>query len=144
MAEPLVWASLAIGGGGLGLSLIQERRMRNRDQRSLTIRCRPSFEVVGPHNVVGAITVIAVNDGHRPVEVASVGFEGENGERIPMLPIGDIPWPVLLTDGKSVEVPFDKDTFDRMLKQEGRRVAQAVVWDAAGARYAAPFPELPD
>jgi hypothetical protein len=89
------------------------------------------------------VEVRAVNDGHRPLEVATVSFRLDNDYDVHVMPAAEVghpdDLPKLLTDGQSATQLYDLGPFGEMEK-EGRRIVSAVVTDAAGNEYTTAYP----
>jgi hypothetical protein len=141
MAEPLTFVSLGIGAWGAtiatGLAVLQERR---RERRTLNVTCHVGYMPGTGQRAIAVISVFAVNEGHRPIEVSGVSFRLEDGYDVLVVPeIGKPKLPVLLGDGQSVVTHYDKATLDG-IEKEGRRVVWAVVWDASRTECTAPYP----
>jgi hypothetical protein len=146
MAEPLTIVSLAIGGWGAGLSTVLGVRQVRHDRRTLGVRCEVGYAARQHRGLQEVVTVTAVNEGHRPVEVLRVSFRLDDGYDVHAMIPADTPQPdlpKLLGDGQSVTLLYAKDLFDRIEKEEGRRVVSAIVTDASGTEFLAPYTSPP-
>jgi len=133
--------ALLIAALSLWVSARGELRDRRRDTRVVKVTCLPGFVPQPPPGTPSKIiSVRAVNQGHRPVEIRSVQFVATTGVLFWPSKVAGDELPKLIGDGESVNVHFDRDAIEQAAAQEGFRLAHAAAYDADANAYAAPYP----
>ena len=112
------------------------------DDRRLKAICEVGF--AADHKSLRVLIVVRViNEGRRPVEVRHVSFRTDSGRTVMATPVaGRNALPALLGDGQSVILYFDKDTLDRVEREDRALMSFAVVADASSNEYLAAYPQL--
>ena len=133
--------SLLVAAGSLKVSRRADAREQSRDTRSVNVMCLPGYNTDPPPGVpLRIITVRAVNEGHRPIEIRAVQFQTADGGFFwPPKVAGDEVSKVL-GDGQSINVHFDRDAIEQVAAEQGVTLAHAAVYDAAGNGYTTPYP----
>lgn len=133
--------------GAVPSTVLGVRELR-RDRRQVRVACKMALAP----NPVGSgvwefVSVEAVNDGYRPVEVKMAGLLMSSGEFFTQLRsnMGPLPLPKKLEDGDSIAVHFDYSEVEKALRErssEGVVFTKAVVRDAAGREYTTGLPRV--
>ena len=138
--------SLVIGAWGALLSTYLAVRALRRERRTLKVVSEVGLEVrQNSQNLQEVLAVSAINDGHRPIQVARIVFWLSDGQPIDSMPPADSPQPelpVVLGDGEGVTLTYDWEVFRRIEKEEDRKVVSVSVYDAARTRYDATIKPL--
>jgi hypothetical protein len=133
--------SLVIGGWGAVLATVMRVREMRHDRRSLKVTCIVAYRFPkddkGEAKLQMAISVTAINEGRRPIEVTQVVFRRADGTPgFHSMPIpGDPPFARLLGDGQASRVYFDKAKLEEWQAMDDSPVRWAVVSDVSGNEY---------
>lgn len=141
--RPHTAATAGVALLGLLLSAYSIRRQVKRDTRSVKVKCRYSFpvgavEAIAPSEMV---TVEVLNDGQRPVQITSVGFELADGRQPLVMPLalsGPVDFPQTLSDGAVASFYYDLNDLKRAEAQTGQLIRKAFV-EASGQRFEGSF-----
>jgi hypothetical protein len=137
--------ALVISAIGLTVSIAVavrvERREGRRDERLVSVTCRPGAPLhPQPGLPTRVISVRAVNQGHRPVELRAVQFLTDGGDYFWRPKAGGDEVPKRISDGESLNVHFDANVIEREAAAAGVQLTHAIVADADANIYAAPYP----
>lgn len=135
--------SLLIGGGGLVLGIMAERRHRAADRPRLKLRIGTAIPVGLPF-LEGQyfVEVVVTNVGKLPVGVNSLDFRLSDGRQIPLYeqqPNAE-PFPAVLQTGEQRRAWTDKRMLERTLHTEGVRLVKMRAHLADGSTHEEPLP----
>lgn len=144
-AGPTIYDGLtaAIALIGVGVAAYGLRRQIKREKRLVKVECAYSFAVgqIAAFAPERMVTLTVRNEGHRPVEVTSVGFELPDGRQPLIMPLaleGSLALPRTLNDGAAATFYFDLAQLRQAQDETGQRIKQAFA-DASGTRYRGKF-----
>jgi hypothetical protein len=133
---------------GAVLSTVLGVRELRKGKRKVRVTCKMALAPnPAGSDVWEFVSIQAVNDGYRPVEIKMAGLLMSNGEFFTQIRsnMGPLPLPKKIEDGDSITVHFDYSEVERALRErssEGVVFTKAVVRDAAGKEYASRLPRV--
>jgi hypothetical protein len=141
--EPKDIITLIIAFWGAIISTILAFREFFREKRKVNVKCQLSV-CAFPNENRWFITIIAVNNGHRPVLINQGGLVMKNGQSFFQLitDLGSIPLPKRLDEHEDVTIYIDCSKIEKVINEaKGKNLfKKAFVQDAEDKKYTAPLP----
>jgi len=139
--------SLLLAVYGAVLSTILAIRELRKDKRKVSVTCKIWGIVIGGNVTWKLIKVTAVNSGHRPIVIESVGLNISGHKLIDLKPKSESAHlPKQIGDGEPISILFDyaevEKVFRKLEKPSNFACKLAFVCDAEGTEYKSGKPEF--